>query len=241
MSKFGDLVRTKRESMDISQRTLSFMTGVSNAEISRIESGVRKNPSLDTIVKLCSFFEGWSVGEALNAALEDILVDKKVEEEVLFKEKDDKNEKFDPGDVLGLYSTAYIFNVSQETLRCWIRNGDMNVTEVDCPEGTKEYAITNDDIKDFVKRHPMYFTKAIQAGIYDGDIKDISDPEEKEELKSRFELTIWSGQEDYGVIVKCHQYVDSGPRLTAFDKEGKTIAVFNFDNIFGYEIKRNED
>ena len=61
MSNFGDMIRKAREEMDISQRTLSFMTGVSNAEISRIESGVRKSPSLNTIAKLCDFLKGIDV------------------------------------------------------------------------------------------------------------------------------------------------------------------------------------
>lgn len=101
MSKFGDMVRNGREKLGISQRILSFRTGVSNAEISRIEGGVRKNPSLDTITKLCRFFEDMNVdfklADAVKAVLDDsseictaIPVSNFGEEElVLFEEDED--------------------------------------------------------------------------------------------------------------------------------------------------------
>ena len=75
MSKFGDMVRNGREKLCISQRLLSFRTGVSNAEISRIEGGVRKNPSLDTITKLCRFFEDMNVDFKLADAVKAVLDD----------------------------------------------------------------------------------------------------------------------------------------------------------------------
>lgn len=103
MSKFGDMVRNGREKLGISQRILSFRTGVSNAEISRIESGVRKGPSLDTITKLCRFFEDMNVdfklADAVKAVLDDsseICTDEQVpnfgEKELIFFEDIDHDE-----------------------------------------------------------------------------------------------------------------------------------------------------
>lgn len=100
-SKFGNMVREAREKLDISQRALSFMTEISDAEISRIESGVRKGPSLVTITKLCNFFEDrdvdFKLADAVKAVLDDsskICTDEPVpnfgeEEIVLFEENED--------------------------------------------------------------------------------------------------------------------------------------------------------
>mgnify|MGYP000876366478 CR=1 FL=1 len=41
----GDFVKTKRYERGLSQRQLSAVSGVSNSEISRIESGERQNPA----------------------------------------------------------------------------------------------------------------------------------------------------------------------------------------------------
>ena len=48
----GDLIRNLREEKGLSQRQLAVSSGISNTEISRIESGERKQPSQETLHKL---------------------------------------------------------------------------------------------------------------------------------------------------------------------------------------------
>ncbi|SNR96363.1 Helix-turn-helix [Anaerovirgula multivorans] len=48
----GEFIRSTREKKDMSQRQLSLYSGVSNTEISKIESGERKKPSPDTLKKI---------------------------------------------------------------------------------------------------------------------------------------------------------------------------------------------
>ena len=235
MSKFGDMVRKAREDMDISQRTLSFMTGISNAEISRIESGKRRNPSVETITRLSGYLNGIEISDAIKAVFEDSLLlsmneESNVEEDILFE---DNEEEFDPKEVLGIYSTAYLLKVSPEILCEWIRTGDMAVT---AEEGLKrtEYRITDDNIKDFVKRHPMYFSRALDAGIY-------NEKENNNEPDSKMEFTIWAGSPgDYPIVVEGDKYEDSGKNLLIFNSDGHIKAVFVLSNIIGYVIKRLE-
>ena len=54
-----------REYYDMSQRELARVAGISNAEISRIESGQRKSPGINTVLKFCKVF---------NINIEDFLV-----------------------------------------------------------------------------------------------------------------------------------------------------------------------
>lgn len=48
----GNYIKTLREKKELSQRQLAYLAGLSNTEISRIESGARENPSVDTLKKL---------------------------------------------------------------------------------------------------------------------------------------------------------------------------------------------
>lgn len=50
----GEYIKEKRIEKGLSQRELASVAGVSNAEISRIEAGLRKNPSPD-VLKNISF------------------------------------------------------------------------------------------------------------------------------------------------------------------------------------------
>lgn len=52
MNGIGSFIKDLRLKKDFSQRQLSLYSGISNTEISRIESGQRKNPSPDTLKKL---------------------------------------------------------------------------------------------------------------------------------------------------------------------------------------------
>ena len=49
----GKILKREREKNGISQRELAKRINVSNAEISKIESGERKLPSLDTLISIC--------------------------------------------------------------------------------------------------------------------------------------------------------------------------------------------
>lgn len=240
MSKFGDMVRKAREDMDISQRTLSFMTGISNAEISRIESGKRRNPSIDTITKITGFLKGIKTSDAIKAVFEDSLLlgtddERKIEEEVWFEDdSDDRHKEFDSRDVLGIYSTAYLFGVTPEKVCKWIDDGDLAVTMDDDYDGNKEFCITDNNIKDFVKRHPMYSDRALEAGIY-------IEKENDNEPNSKIEFTIWAGSPgDYPIVVDGDKYEDSGHNLLIFNSDGHIKAVFVLSNIIGYVIKRLE-
>jgi len=59
----SEFIRTKRLEKDLSQRDLATAAGLSNAEISRIESGKRKSPS-PAILKV--------IAKALNVTLDEI-------------------------------------------------------------------------------------------------------------------------------------------------------------------------
>lgn len=48
----GNYIKTLREKKELSQRQLAYLAGLSNTEISRIESGARENPSVDTLKRL---------------------------------------------------------------------------------------------------------------------------------------------------------------------------------------------
>jgi len=56
VSEVGETLKRLREENDWSQRLLSMKSGVSNTEISRIEDGARKEPSLTVIRKLAVAF-----------------------------------------------------------------------------------------------------------------------------------------------------------------------------------------
>lgn len=60
----GSYIKEKRLAKDMSQRELAIASGLSNAEISRIEAGKRKEPS-NTVLK--------AIANALNTPLEDML------------------------------------------------------------------------------------------------------------------------------------------------------------------------
>ena len=50
----GEYIKKTRKERDMSQRDLAYASHLSNAEISRIESGFRKNPSPDTLKSIAS-------------------------------------------------------------------------------------------------------------------------------------------------------------------------------------------
>ncbi|MEM5777675.1 MAG: helix-turn-helix transcriptional regulator [Candidatus Aenigmatarchaeota archaeon] len=52
---FGDYVKRLRERKGYSQRKLSYLTGISNSTISRIEKGETLNPDLDTLKLLAKY------------------------------------------------------------------------------------------------------------------------------------------------------------------------------------------
>jgi len=52
---FGEYVKKLRCEMNLTQRDLSVKSGISNAEISRLESGERKNPSPKVIKAIAPF------------------------------------------------------------------------------------------------------------------------------------------------------------------------------------------
>ena len=53
---FGEYVKELRCKRDLSQRELANLSDLSNAEISRLEKGERKNPSIITLMKLANGF-----------------------------------------------------------------------------------------------------------------------------------------------------------------------------------------
>lgn len=67
MMTFGEYIRNLRNEADLSQRDLSQKSGVSNAEISRIETGERKNPS-PIVLKAFAPFLGVSYEELMQKA-----------------------------------------------------------------------------------------------------------------------------------------------------------------------------
>lgn len=62
----GIYIKEKRASLKMSQRDLASVSGVSNAEISRIESGIRKSPSTSVLK---------SIADALRVPFEELLSD----------------------------------------------------------------------------------------------------------------------------------------------------------------------
>lgn len=63
----GDYLKEKRKEKGLSQRKLAELSGVSNTEISRLESGDRQNPSPKTL-KAISPYLGVSYSELLKEA-----------------------------------------------------------------------------------------------------------------------------------------------------------------------------
>jgi transcriptional regulator with XRE-family HTH domain len=61
---FGDYIKGLRKSINLSQRALAEKAGVSSAEISRLESGERKNPSPSTVK---------AIAGALGVSYEDLM------------------------------------------------------------------------------------------------------------------------------------------------------------------------
>ncbi len=55
--KLGDIIKNKRESHKFSQAKLGMLTGISEAEISRIESGKRKIPTMPNLINLCEVLQ----------------------------------------------------------------------------------------------------------------------------------------------------------------------------------------
>ena len=68
----GNYIREKRKEKDWSQRDLSAASGISNAEISRLEDGKRKEPS-PTVLK--------AIAKALNTPVDQILQEAGIIEE----------------------------------------------------------------------------------------------------------------------------------------------------------------
>lgn len=68
---YGTLVKTLRLAKKWSQRQLAINANVSNTEISRIESGQRENPSLNTVKKLAKVF-GYTPKDFLSQIGKDI-------------------------------------------------------------------------------------------------------------------------------------------------------------------------
>ncbi len=60
----GENIRAKRESLGMSRSELVDRSGVSSAQLSRIERDEQKNPNLETLV---------SIATALNASLDEIV------------------------------------------------------------------------------------------------------------------------------------------------------------------------
>ena len=60
----GDYMREKRKERDWSQRDLAAASGISNAEISRLEAGKRKEPSIVVLEK---------IAKALNTPMSEVM------------------------------------------------------------------------------------------------------------------------------------------------------------------------
>ena len=79
MKSFGECVKELREGHGWSQRELARRTGLSNAEICRIETGQRKDPGIRTLCRLCMVFDvtRWLLIEPINDEVErDMMYDK---------------------------------------------------------------------------------------------------------------------------------------------------------------------
>lgn len=48
----GEQIRQRRKSLGITQEKLSIMTGIKRQHLTRLENGITKNPSIDTLSKL---------------------------------------------------------------------------------------------------------------------------------------------------------------------------------------------
>lgn len=70
MPDVGEVLKTMRNENGWSQRQLAMKSGVSNTEISRIEEGSRKQPSLTVIKKIAAAF-GPRENELMQAYLSD--------------------------------------------------------------------------------------------------------------------------------------------------------------------------
>lgn len=55
--KFGNDLTKIRENKRISQEELAFLSGISRRSISRIENGLIKEPSIDTLLKLSAVLD----------------------------------------------------------------------------------------------------------------------------------------------------------------------------------------
>lgn len=76
---FGDYLKDRRKEIGLSQRQLSELSGVSNTEISRLESGYRQNPS-PKILKAIAPYLGVSYSDLLKEAG---YIDESIDEEAL--------------------------------------------------------------------------------------------------------------------------------------------------------------
>lgn len=83
---FGDYIKALRKSKDLSQRELAELANISNAEISRIESNERKNPSLK-VLKAIAPHLNTTFQELLNKVgyIEEV-VDHNTYEEIIYKD-----------------------------------------------------------------------------------------------------------------------------------------------------------
>lgn len=238
MSKFGEMVKKKREEMEISQRTLSFMTGITNKEIARIEIGYATNLNLTSISNLCNFL-GLDLEDSFKAILEDRILlgtiddECKIEEEVLFKDRDDLNVE----DVLGIYSTAYLLKVSPGQVCDWIESGEFAVTTGENADGGRQYYISDSNIIDFAKTHKEYYEHIKKAGL-------VNDPicEDKWVNEENLSFDIWlKGKED-SVMVNGNDYEFSADEkiLYIYDKSGCEKCVFMTDNLLGFQVMKED-
>ena len=53
----AELISTARKKKNISMRQLAYLSGISNSEISRIESGERIFPNLKTLKAICRYLD----------------------------------------------------------------------------------------------------------------------------------------------------------------------------------------
>ncbi|EFF0756995.1 TPA: helix-turn-helix transcriptional regulator [Escherichia coli] len=54
MNHIGDNIRRMRESAKLSQQELADKSGISKAQISRLENGAQKNPQIQTVIALAT-------------------------------------------------------------------------------------------------------------------------------------------------------------------------------------------
>ena len=53
----GEIIAEAREKANLSQRQLAKLAGVNNSELSKIESGIRKDPSPRILRKISKYFK----------------------------------------------------------------------------------------------------------------------------------------------------------------------------------------